>query len=48
MSLWRWYAGNLPAGVVVAWTAVVLVGWPLMLVATAAEKVRTRWGMLRP
>jgi hypothetical protein len=39
MSLWKQYAGNMPVGVVLAWTGVVVIGWPLMLWATVAEKI---------
>lgn len=39
MSLWKWYAGDTPTGVVLAWTGLVIVGWPVMLAATVAEKI---------
>lgn len=42
MKLWKWYAGNMPVGVVVAWTGVLVFGWPLMFAATVAEKIALR------
>ena len=42
MGLWKQYAGNMPVGVVAAWTAAIVLGWPLMLAAVLAEKLALR------